>query len=163
MARPARYKKDMPARVAKMAREGNTMEEISVALGVHRDTLDRWIQRRSELREAIERGRIHFRSKCAEKNLFKRVEGYFYEEKTEELRKVIELDPRTGRTVITEKPVMVKTVHKHIPPDTRAVIFAIKNLMPERYGDRREEQTSALTEFVTELEEARKRASCRQA
>ncbi len=160
MARPTKYTEEMPARAEKMARAGNAMEEISRAFGVHRDTLDNWVQQRCELREAIERGRIYFYSECAEKNLFKRVEGYFYEEKTEELRKVEQLDPITGRTVIAERPVVVKTVHKHVPPDTRAVIFAVKCLMPNRYKERQEMQISGLTEFVTELQEARKRASC---
>ncbi|MGC9966411.1 MAG: hypothetical protein ABSE08_13495 [Syntrophobacteraceae bacterium] len=159
MAKPTKYKEDMPARAEKMARAGNTMAKISRAFGVQRDTLDNWVQQRGKLREAIERGRTHFRSECAEKNLFKRVEGYFYEEKTEELRKVEELDPITGRTVIAEKPVVVKTVRKHVPPDTRAVIFAVKCLMPDKYKDRQEVQISGLTEFVTELQEARKRAS----
>jgi hypothetical protein len=159
MARQTKYKEDMPERAEKMARAGNTLDEISRSFGVRRDTLDNWIQQRSELREAIERGRTYFRSERAADNLFKRVEGYSYEEKTEELRKVEELDPITGRTVITEKPVVVKTVHKHVPPDTRAVIFAVKCLLPDKYNDRQEAQTSGLAEIVAELEEARIRAS----
>jgi len=160
MTRPTKYKDDMPTRAEKLAGAGQTMESIARAFGVHGDTLDSWARQRTELREAIERGRIRFRSECAEKSLFKRVEGYFYEEKTEELRKVKERDPITGKTVTVERQVAVKTVHKHVPPDTRAIIFAAKCLMPDKYKDRQEVQISGLTEFTAELQEARKRASC---
>jgi transposase len=158
LARPTKYKQDMPALAEKLARAGNTRKSIAKAFGVHVDTLDNWAQQRTELREAIERGRVYFRSECAEKNLFKRVEGYFYEEKTEELRKVKERDPMTGKTVTVEKPVVVKIVHKHMPPDTRAIIFAAKCLMPDKYKEKHDMQVQGLTEFVTELQEARKRA-----
>ena len=100
-------------------------------------------------------------SERTEQSLFKRIEGYFYEEKTEELRKVQELDPLTGETVTAERPVVVKIVHKHVPPDTRSIIFAAKCLMPEKYKESHEEPASGLTEFINELEEARKRASQR--
>jgi transposase-like protein len=150
----------MPALAEKLAGAGNTAKSIAKAFGVHVDTLDNWVHQRAELREAIERGRICFRSECAEKNLFRRVEGYFYEEKTEELRKIKERDPATGKTVTVEKPVVVKIVHKHIPPDTRAIIFAAKCLMPDKYREKQDVRIQGLTEFVTELQEARKRARC---
>ena len=100
--------------------------------------------------------------KRTEKSLFKRVEGYFYEEKTEELRKVEELDPLTGESVTVEKLVVIKVVHKHVPPDTRSIIFAAKCLMPDKYKDNSEAQMPGFTEFMSELQEARKRASRRQ-
>jgi transposase-like protein len=162
MSRPIKYKDDMPARAEKLAAAGQTMESIARAFGVHGDTLDNWVHQETELREAIERGRIRFHSECVEKSLFERIGGYFYEEKTEELRKVKERDPITGKTVTVERPVAVKTVRKHVPPDTRAIIFAAKCLMPDKYKDRQEVQISGLTEFTAELQKARKRASCIQ-
>jgi hypothetical protein len=96
-----------------------------------------------------------------EQSLFKRIEGYFYEEKTEELRKVEELDPLTGEIVKVDRPVVVKIVRKHVPPDTRSIIFAAKCLMPDKYKESHEPPISGLAEFITELEEARKRASQR--
>ena len=101
-------------------------------------------------------------SERTEQSLFKRIEGYFYEEKTEELRKVEELDPLTGETVTVEKLVVIKVVHKHVPPDTRSIIFAAKCLMPDKYKDNSEAQMPGFTEFMSELQEARKRASRRQ-
>ncbi len=162
MARPTKYKENMPALAEKLAREGSTIESISRAFRYPQDTLDNWARQIAELREAIERGRLYFRSECTEKNLLRRVEGYFYEEKTEELRMAKERDPITGKTVTIEKPVVVKVVHKHMPPDTRAIIFAAKCLMPEKYKERQEVQIPGFNEFVTELQEARKRASCSQ-
>ena len=100
-------------------------------------------------------------SERTEQSLFKRIEGYFYEEKTEELRKVEELDPLTGETVTVDRHVVVKIVHKHVPPDTRSIIFAAKCLMPDRYKESNEAPISGIAEFMTELEEARKRASKR--
>jgi transposase-like protein len=158
MGSDTKYRSDMPARALKMALAGATMDDIARAFGVRRDTLEGWVEQRGKLREAIECGFMRFRSECAEKNLFRRVEGYFYEERTEELRKVEELDPATGRTVAAEKPVVVRTVHKHVPPDTRAVIFAVKCLLPEKYRERQEARQSGLDELAAELEEARKRA-----
>ncbi len=100
-------------------------------------------------------------SERTELSLFKRIEGYFYEEKTAELRKVEELDPLTGETVTVDRHVVVKIVHKHVPPDTRSIIFAAKCLLPEKYNESHEAPISGFTEFMTELEEARKRASQR--
>jgi len=100
-------------------------------------------------------------SEHTEQSLFKRIEGYFYEEKTEELRKVEELDPLTGETVTVDRHVVVKIVHKHVPPDTRSIIFAAKCLMPDKYKESHEAPISGIAEFMTELEEARKRASKR--
>jgi hypothetical protein len=50
-------------------------------------------------------------SERTEQSLFKRIEGYFYEEKTEELRKVEELDPLTGETITVDRHVVVKIDH----------------------------------------------------
>ncbi len=148
----------MPGRAERLARAGNNMESIAKALCVHRTTLENWAQQRSGLREAIERGRVYYLSGCTEKSLFKRIKGYSYEERIEEPRQVEEVDPATGRSRTVEKMVVVKIVHKHMPPDIRAIIFVTKCLMPEKYKERQGVEASGLAEFLTELEEARERA-----
>lgn len=160
MGRPTKYAESTLQRAEALAGTGLGTASIAAALGVHRDTLDNWLRRKPELREALEQGRNAFRSGLVEKNLFKRIEGYFYEEKTEELRKIRKNDPVTGEIVTTEKPVVVKTVRRHVPPDTRAIIFAAKCLLPDKYKDKQEVQISGFAEFMAELQEARKRALC---
>ncbi len=158
MARPTKFEADMPERAERLARAGNSMKLIAKALCVHRTTLENWTQQRGELKEAIERGRLHYLSELTEESLCKRIRGYFYVERVEELRSVKELDPTTGRIETVEKPVVVRIAHKHMPPDTRAIIFVAKCVMPEKYKERQGAEASGVAEFLAELEEARERA-----
>ena len=52
------------------------------------------------------------------KTSLKRVESNFYEETTEELREAEKRDPETGLTQGSAGLLVVKVVHKHVPPDT---------------------------------------------
>jgi len=53
--RPSKYRDDMPAEIIEHGRAGLSRAEIAVALGVHRQTLNRWSNDLPELCDALER------------------------------------------------------------------------------------------------------------
>ena len=96
-------------------------------MGISPATLYKWKNEHLEFSEALKRGKspVDFE---IENMLLKRAKGYEYEETVEE---------------VTEAPNGEKTKHKritkkHMPPDTTALIYWLKNRKPEQWRDRRE-------------------------
>lgn len=108
------------------ARDGYSNNQIAEMMGVKRQTLLRWKNDFSVINDALEEGR---------KPVALKIEDAFYrrcmydqiEEVTEE-----EKDGKNGLEKVK------KVSKKTILPDTTAMIFALKNLMPEKYKDRHE-------------------------
>jgi hypothetical protein len=92
-----------------------------------------------------------------EDRLYWRIRGYEYKEVTEELREVEEIDRATGAEVIVGKMVTTKIVHKSVAPDVGAIIFAAKNIIPEKYKDKSDLNLGVTDDLAALLTEARNR------
>lgn len=118
-------------------RNGLIEEEICKRLGVGVSTFNRYKSDNRELREALKRGKQHADFKV-EDALFKKATGYHYDEVTYVF--VEEKDPYTGNKVTKQIP--DKIVKKHVPADTTAAIFWLKNRKPEEWRDKRDVEHS---------------------
>lgn len=104
------------------ARNGLTEEQIAHNCGIASKTLRAWKKAYSPISTALKKGKEVVDLEV-ENALFKRAIGYDYEEtKTEQ----------------TANGVSVTTYRRHMPPDTTAQIFWLKNRKPEVWRDKRE-------------------------
>ena len=115
------------ALLAGWARAGLTEEQISHNMGINRTTLYEWKAKYPDISNTLKKGKEVVDLEV-ENALLKRALGYDYEEKTEELR----VDRKTGK----KKMVVTRSIHKHAPPDITALIFWLKNRMPDRWKDK---------------------------
>ena len=125
--RPSEFNKkwnneDGLLRIAGWARNGLTNEQIADNMGIGLSTLYEWQKRYTEFADALKNSKevvdLH-----VENALHKRAIGYTYVECTELL------DRETGKLVL------VKRVTKHMPSDTTAQIFWLKNRKPDDWRD----------------------------
>lgn len=102
-------------------RDGLTDKEIAERIGVARQTLYDWQGRYADIADAMRSGRevINY---AVEDCLIKRVTGY------DAVETRTEYDPE-GNVVREIQQV------RHVPPDTGAIEFWLKNRMRERYHD----------------------------
>jgi len=103
------------------ARDGLTDEQIAKNIGINRTTLYDWKKKEVNIADALKRGKevIDFE---VENALLKKALGYTITIKEEKL-------DRDGFVHTLEKDV-------HIPPDTTAQIFWLKNRKPNNWKDR---------------------------
>ncbi len=109
------------------AREGMTDRDIANTIGVNRGTLARWKKDFPEIDAAIKDGRAPVKVKV-EDAFYSRCEWRQVEDQTQE----IITDP-SGK-IISKK---IKVQKRWVPPDTIALIFALKNFFPERFNEHR--------------------------
>ncbi len=103
------------------ARDGLTEEQIAQKMGIHRDTLNEWKKRYSDISDTLKRGKEVVDIQV-ENALLKRALGYEYKEVSEKYE----------NGILTEK----KVTTKQVVPDTTAQIFWLKNRRRERWQDR---------------------------
>lgn len=122
------------------AREGLTDEQIAKRMRISPSTLYDWENKHSEISEALKKGKdvIDYE---VEKALLQRALGYDAQDQR------IENSDKDGMKVI-------QTL-RHIPGDTTAQIFWLKNRRPDKWRDRRdgsgasqEEQAEAIEVFI---------------
>ena len=119
-------------RLTNWAANGLTNAEIAQSMGIHRNTLAKWMAAHECISGAIKRGRL-LACEAIENALFKRAKGdVVVTETVEEERDVL----TGGGAVVTLST--SRTTTRTVPPDTAAAIFYLKNRMPDRYTDRRE-------------------------
>lgn len=105
------------------ARDGLTDEQIARNMGINPATLYRWKNDHSKICDALKKGKEVVDIQV-ENALLKRALGYDYQEER------IEKSEKDGIKVI-------QTL-KHIPPDTTAQIFWLKNRRPDKWRDKPE-------------------------
>lgn len=118
-------------RLESYARDGLTDEQIAQKMGVATSTLYVWMDRFPAISEAIKKGKAPVDMEV-ENALLRRALGYDYEEVTHDLRK----NPETGE----QELMVVKVIKKHMPPDTLAQIFWLKNRKPAQWRDKPEDK-----------------------
>lgn len=111
------------------ARDGLTDEQIAANIGIHRDTLNEWKKRYSDISDTLKRGKAVVDIQV-ENALLKRALGYSYTETTREAQ----FNPQTEKYEM----VVTKEVTKEVVPDTTAQIFWLKNRKPGDWRDKRD-------------------------
>lgn len=101
------------------ARDGLTDEQIAANVGISVRTLYRWKQQYCQICHALKKGK-DTADREIENALFKRAKGYDFTE--------TRIKKKDG--VVVEETVITK----HIPGDTTAQIFWLKNRKPEYWG-----------------------------
>ena len=100
------------------ARDGLKNEEIAERIGIAPSTFYTWKKESPEFLEALKEGEIYDRE--VEESLQKAAMGGTYKEVTRTTNKM------TGE-------VIVKETIKEVPPNVTAIIFWLKNRMPEQW------------------------------
>ena len=101
------------------ARDGMTDEQIAGNMGISTRTLYRWKLQYCQICQALKKGK-DVADREIENAVFKRAKGY----------DVTETKIKTKNGVVIEKT----EITKHIPGDTTAQIFWLKNRKPEYWG-----------------------------
>ena len=116
------------------ARDGLTDEQLAQKMGVGTTTLYRWKDEYREIREALKKGKEVIDIQV-ENALLKRALGYDYQEER------IERSDKDGTKIIQ--------ILKHVPADTTAQIFWLKNRRPDKWRDKPKEEANEDKDKVT--------------
>lgn len=108
------------------ARDGLTDEEIARNIGISSSTFYEWCKRFSVFSETIKKGRKPVTVEVEDTFFEKKLQGYTVTEKTKE----VTISPDGAKTQ------HIKESERYIPPDTTAMIFFLKNRMPDKYRDK---------------------------
>lgn len=124
--RPTSYLPEMAEQAYKLSLLGHTDEQLSRFFEVHLSTIYEWKNVHPEFSDAIKNGKEVADGEIV-MTLRKRAMGYeVTEEKVEE----------SGEGASAGKKVTI--TEKHIPPDTTAMIFWLKNRQPKQWRDKQE-------------------------
>lgn len=126
VGRPTRYHHSLVERAYKLALLGLRNEDLAVAFGVAEGTINDWLAKHEEFREAVKRGRAEADAQVAH-SLYHRAVGYSC--------------PEEKILVIKGEPVKIETI-KYYPPDTTAAIFWLQNRQKEFWRDVRHHRIS---------------------
>jgi hypothetical protein len=125
--RPSDFNESMVEQAAKLCSLGATDDEMADFFGVHRSTLYRWKLEHPEFCDAIKSAK-EIADERVERSLYQKATGYSVKE--EQAIKV--------KVEQHKEAVEVVEVEKHIPADTTAVIFWLKNRRSQQWRDKHE-------------------------
>lgn len=108
------------------ARDGLTEDQIAHNMGIVRSTLSEWKLKFKDISDALKKGK-EVVDREVENALLKRALGYDYTEQR------IEKSDKDGTKIVQ--------ILKHVPADTTAQIFWLKNRKPDVWRDRREKDS----------------------
>lgn len=128
------------------ARDGLTNIQIAHNIGISERSFAEWISRFPAISSALKKGKAPVDLEV-ENALLKRALGYEYDEIVKELVPTGKFD-KDGKPIFNQH---VKTVTKHIPPDTTAQIFWLKNRRPGKWRDKIEAAPEYNNEILTSL------------
>jgi hypothetical protein len=120
--RPTGYRKEFVEQVTKICELGATIMEVANFFKVSHETIRRWRLQYPEFNAALKTG-TYSADDRTQMSLYHRANGYTFE--AEEL-------------FIHKGKVIRAKVLKHVPPDTTAMIFWLKNRRPAEWRDRQE-------------------------
>lgn len=135
MGRPTLYNPDKLILVEGWARDGLTNEQIAEKLGITAKTLYEWQKKYSEFRDALKKGK-EVVDREVENALLKKAMGYTVEVKRAFKLKRVEFS-ETGRKVAEYEEIVPGVEEVHVPADTTAQIFWLKNRKPHEWRDKR--------------------------
>lgn len=115
------------------ARDGLTGKQIAENVGVSDSTFRDWTKKFPALAAALKNER-DVADRHVENELYKRALGYGFIERRTTITEV--LNPETGKVVELKK---TEVHEKHMPADTTAIIYWLKNRKPNEWRERRNE------------------------
>jgi len=134
--RPTAYKKEYAKQAAQLCALGATDDEMAEFFGVHRATLYRWKLDHQDFCDSIKAAK-DVADERVERSLYQKATGY---ETTEEQA----IKVKTGQH---EEVVEVVQVRKHVPADTTAAIFWLKNRRKDDWRDKTETDVTVTHRF----------------
>ena len=141
--RPSKYKAAHCKTAKQLAKLGATDFEIALFLDVAYSTFKLWCAQHPKFSAAIKLGKAPA-NRRAERSLYHRANGYTYE--AEEIFLVDEVTERHNpedppHPIVTRtKKVLRVPVVKHIPPDTGALAFWLKNREKGKWRDKQDHE-----------------------
>lgn len=124
--RPSAYKPEFAEQAAQLCKLGATDEELGTFFKVSTRTIYRWKAQHEAFCQAIKIGAESADTRV-ERSLYARAVGYTYD--------AVKIMQHKG-------DVIVEKYREHVPPDTTAMIFWLKNRQPEVWRDvHRQEHT----------------------
>ena len=120
-----KYRKEMNELVYKYASQGLNNVEIAHNLGISEKTLYEWKLKHKKFAKNLEAGKKSLISQV-ESALYKKAIGYNYEEE-----KVYVSKTTDGKEIVRKEK-----IKKHLPPDTGAIAFFLKNREPKRWNEK---------------------------
>lgn len=141
-------------RIEGWARDGLTEAQIVNNMGISIRTFTDWKARFPAISASLKKGKapVDF---AVENALLKRALGYDYEETITEVEEIPGGKGPDGQPIIRQKK-HIRKITKHMPADTTAQIFWLKNRRPDRWRDKveklPEDQNNELLQSLMELE-----------
>lgn len=129
MGRKSSYKEEYANQALKLCLLGATDKELANFFSVSEQTLNKWKKDFPEFIESLKKGKSIADANVASK-LYNRAIGYDFEEKHFDLKRQDKDSP--------SQLVETKRIKKHMPADTTAAIFWLKNRQPEKWRDKKE-------------------------
>lgn len=129
------------------ARDGLIDEQIARNIGIGERTFTEWKARFPAISAALKKGKAPVDIEV-ENALLKRALGYDYEETITEIQEY-----ENGK-----QKKHVKKLKKHMPPDTAAQIFWLKNRRPDKWRDKIEAPPETGNELLQSLLELERRS-----
>jgi hypothetical protein len=129
--RPSSFKEEYVQQAERLAALGLTDIEMAEVFGVSVRTLHRWKVDSEEFCHALKAGKDHSDERIA-RSLYQRASGYEYTEQQA-------IKVKDGQH---QEHVELVTVERHMPPDTTAGIFWLKNRRPLEWRDVKAQEIS---------------------
>lgn len=136
VGRPGSYRPQFAAQAAKLCELGATDKDVADFFQVSIVTIWRWRSQFAEFSSALKAGKVTADDRT-EMSLYHRANGYSFE---------------SEKVFCHQGEVIRVPVIEHVPPDTTACIFWLKNRRPEVWRDKREVETNvtlSLADLVT--------------
>lgn len=148
MGRPTVYDPAYVAQAAKLCALGATDDEMADFFGIHRSTLYRWKLDHEDFCDSIKSAK-DVADERVERSLYQKATGY---DITEEQAVKLRVDQYKDGVEVVE-------VRKHIPADTTAAIFWMKNRRKDAWRDKHEVEHSGSIDLANVIAERRARVA----
>lgn len=145
VGRPSGYKDEYAEQAAKLCALGATDDELAGFFDVHRATIYRWKLDHEEFCDAIKSAKS-VADERVERSLYQKATGY---EVTEEQAVKLKVDQYKEEVEVVE-------VRKHIPAETTAAIFWLKNRRSAEWRDVKAQEISGPNGTPLEISEIRR-------
>jgi AcrR family transcriptional regulator len=130
VGRPTDYRPAFVEKAGKLFAGGSTVYEVANYLGIAVSTIYKWFGEHADFAEACRLGR-ETADQRIEHSLYHRANGYSFESE-----RVFQFQGQIVRASVVE----------HVPPDTGAAIFWLKNRRPKEWREKQElEHSGTLT------------------
>jgi hypothetical protein len=146
VGRPTEYRPEMAEQAAKLCDLGATDDEMANFFGIHRSTLYRWKLEHPEFCDSIKSAK-EIADERVERSLYQKATGY----------DITEEQAIKFRVEQYKEEVEIVQVERHVPADTAAIIFWLKNRRRDKWRDKTETEISIAGSLAELIEAGRKR------